>query len=780
MSRPQTALARVSGEDDGRPGLTSRNFRRIAENGFGDGHNNYPHSMAWFRDRLYVGATRDNLVHIRLRSRFEIPAKCWPIPVPKDIWDLDLRAQIWRYDPIAEHWDRVFTAPLVQAEDGSEVPLSLAFRSMVVFQGASDAAPAIYVPTLSPAKLSGAVMLRSTNGSDFEVVSEPNLAGGSKLRSFRTLVGFKGWLFTSPTMGAERGLANMAGVATVLVAADPAAGEWRLANAPGFGEPCNSTVFAMHPFNGFLYAGTFNLAEGFQVWKTDAEGEPPFRWTKVMSHGAYRGRLNEAVVSMAVFNGSLYIGTGIQNGGYDRIFMVGPAAAELIRLHADDSWELIVGSPRSTPDGIRVPLSGMGPGFDNPFAGYFWAMCEHAGWLYLGTFDSAAFLPYLITENLPGPFRTFLDTMGSDAFQRTQAGFDLWRSRDGLRWVPVTRNGFGNPFNYGVRTMYSSPYGFFVGATNPFGPEVAVSRLGGWRYEANPRGGLEVWLGSSEASVPEPLETCSGAQRATPLRSPAAPTKDADRLLDEFYGQTGFRHIGYWRPECREPREACGNLLEELLSLLPEQSGRLLDVGCGLGATSAYLSGRFPAETVTGACETVAERAACQRTAGGVRVVRTPLPWLEVPDGSFAYAMCVESMAEWDREVLFRELLRVLQPGGRFVVADPLFAVEHGRGPRWQRRRKALAAPDGYRAFLEAIGFVEAQAFDTAVRCWGGFAARRKLFLTKKVLNREISPDIAREVEAAFPGQGRPIESYLIAAGRKPLREEPDGRSAAA
>jgi hypothetical protein len=100
-------------------------------------------------------------------------------------------------------------------------------------------------------------------------------------------------------------------------------------------------------------------------------------------------------------------------------------------------------------------------------------------------------------------------------------GFELWRTRDGSRWVPVTRNGFGNVFNYGVRSMVSRPCGLFVGAANPFGPEVAVQKDGGWTYEHNPRGGLEIWLGSwgspSSTSLLGPTqETPAGATTPVP------------------------------------------------------------------------------------------------------------------------------------------------------------------------------------------------------------------------------------------------------------------------
>ena len=41
------------------PGL-SRDFKRVAYGGFGDGQNAYAHSMAWFDGHLYVGTTRGN------------------------------------------------------------------------------------------------------------------------------------------------------------------------------------------------------------------------------------------------------------------------------------------------------------------------------------------------------------------------------------------------------------------------------------------------------------------------------------------------------------------------------------------------------------------------------------------------------------------------------------------------------------------------------------------------------------------------------------------------
>ncbi len=127
-----------------------------------------------------------------------------------------------------------------------------------------------------------------------------------------------------------------------------------------------------------------------RVAQTDFKyGAPTPRATRLITgkgcstDGAGRGALNQGAVAMHAFNGALYIGTGIQNGGYDWRNKIGPAAAEIIRLNANGSWDIVVGNPR---DGKR-PLSEMFAGFNNFFAGYIWRFGVHDGWLYAGTMD---------------------------------------------------------------------------------------------------------------------------------------------------------------------------------------------------------------------------------------------------------------------------------------------------------------------------------------------------------------------------------------------------------
>jgi hypothetical protein len=302
-------------------------------------------------------------------------------------------------------------------------------------------------------------------------------------------------LFVSPT-GRAGGSPNEPESAIVLVSRDPVKGRWRPASAPGFGDADNLTMLEMASFNGYLYAGTLNAASGFQLWKTQTRGRAPYDWKRVLTKGAHRGPLNEGVLSMCPFAGALYIGTCIQNGGYDRAHDIGPGAPELLRVHPDDSWDLVVGEARHTPDGVKEPISEFGSGFDSTFAGYVWRLAEHDGVLYAGTFDWSILLPYLAPFSAGDSGDRLVRWFGAENLVSFNSGFSLFRSTDGVRWSAVTTDGFGNPFNFGARTIVGTPYGLFVGTANPFGPEVAARQPIGWSYVANPDGGAEVWLGS--------------------------------------------------------------------------------------------------------------------------------------------------------------------------------------------------------------------------------------------------------------------------------------------
>lgn len=469
-------------------GLVAADFSPIAVRGGGDRLNAYAHSAAWFRHALYIGTTRANLSLLKVRAASTLEP--WPTRVPADIYDQDLRAQVLAYEPEAGTWRRAFRSPVVPGV-GGEVSRDLGYRGMAVFKAADEVAPSLYLASWASAR-SGRppALLRTRDGIRFDTVG--TLGDDATVTSYRTLAALGDRLYAAPT-GRLGGAANAAGIALLAASRRPAAAGWKLALDASVCDAGDLGVLEVAELGGRLYVGTINPG-GFSLWSCRPDGPPPYAWAKVVSDGAGRGPLNEAAISLCAFRGALYVGTAIQNGGYDRTYGIGPAAGELLRVHPDGTWDLLVGEERDTSAGAKRPLSGRGPGFDNPFNAYIWRLAVHGGWLYATTYNWAVFLPYLPLREFPAA-RALLGRHDPWALAAAFGGFELWRTSDGVDWAPVVRDGFGTPYNYGGRSLLSTPHGLVVGTANPFGPEVAVPVRNGWRYAPNERGGLEIWLG---------------------------------------------------------------------------------------------------------------------------------------------------------------------------------------------------------------------------------------------------------------------------------------------
>jgi len=543
-------------------------FSRIAEGGFWkdngeyDPYNTRVHSMAWFNGKLYVGTSRC-ILNLKYFGPRKAAFEPYPVELdtngdgkidPRDIcWNdappigngngefdegegLDTRAQIWRYTPETGKWEMVYRSPWINTPNG-KMGREYGYRSMAVLTE-PDGTKALYIGSAIPTG-DGAVILRTLTGDsqdDFEIISAWDDFEGltiGNLIGIRSIVEFKGKFYTTPIGYNKIGIVYE----SVHENGGPPT-SWRPVSLQGFKAEeasYNKDLYEMCVYNGFLYVGTLN-PNGYQIWKSDCatldtETVGLYRWKKVITDGAYRGELNESVLCMCVFQGTdgverLYVGGAIEGGGYDPVEDIGPGTAELIRINPDDTFDLICGL---NPEEVRInpetgepilPISGMGPGFNNAFTGYFWWMAKHDGWLYVGTFDSSVFLRYIPPEELKDP--TFRDALMKDPELAEEiigltGGFDFFRTNDGVKWLPVTISGFGSPLNAGIRRLVSTPIGLVVGVVNEFSDAPV------------PEGGAQVWVGNpGEIALPTDLLVNCEAER---IKLKWMPSKGAIRYF---------------------------------------------------------------------------------------------------------------------------------------------------------------------------------------------------------------------------------------------------------
>ncbi len=432
-------------------GATVAGFTSIASNGFGDRNISWPWAMTWWNGYLYVGTNRawhcaeTYSLYLRFPTFFPYPPDDPDVVCPENPNEMPLGAEIWRYSPATRVWKRVYQSPKdvhIPNTVGYTTTRDVGFRGMAIFTE-PDGTEALYVGGVSPRFIwpegPPPRILRSTDGLNFEPVPQDPGTVLYELvdASLRNPLVYKDKIyFISGTVQ---------GSGQLLAAANPAGGndEFQVVSPPA------TIVSAAAVFNGYLYIGVQDLVRGFSVLKTDASGDPPYQYTQVLSGGGYQNRRpNHEVLSMEVFNGRLYVGG---NGIRGSLLQGLGGPAEMLRINPDDSWDVVMGGERETPFGWKFPISGFMPGFGNFFNGHIWRMAVFDNQLFVGTFDAST-----IQKDHPDRGPNLRPVMG----------FDLYRSVNGRDFIPVTRTGFDDRFNFGVRNMEATPYGLFLGTAN--------------------------------------------------------------------------------------------------------------------------------------------------------------------------------------------------------------------------------------------------------------------------------------------------------------------------
>ncbi|MDD4849965.1 MAG: class I SAM-dependent methyltransferase [Gemmiger sp.] len=156
------------------------------------------------------------------------------------------------------------------------------------------------------------------------------------------------------------------------------------------------------------------------------------------------------------------------------------------------------------------------------------------------------------------------------------------------------------------------------------------------------------------------------------------------------------------------------------------QNGNALDIGCGGGANLTRLLARCPGGSVTGvdyseiSVEKSKKVAAKAIRSGSCRVLKADVSALPFAANHFALVTAFETVYFWPNiEAAFRQVLRVLQPGGTFLICNEADGL-HAADEKWTEKIPGMAIYNAgqLKCHLVNAGFAEICVDAKAEKHW--------------------------------------------------------------
>jgi MPBQ/MSBQ methyltransferase len=240
--------------------------------------------------------------------------------------------------------------------------------------------------------------------------------------------------------------------------------------------------------------------------------------------------------------------------------------------------------------------------------------------------------------------------------------------------------------------------------------------------------------------------------------------------IEELYRYSGFHNFGYWTGNTRDQREASENLVDRLVAMLPHRNGTILDVACGMGASSKRLLRQYQPPAVTGINISDKQLAMCRERAPGCRFLIMNATSLRFPDSSFDNILCVEAVFHFDtREQFLREACRVLKPGGSLALSDILLRSKSvtAQAKLIPTANYVPSLQDYERSYVRC-GFEDLRVIEAREPCWEAYRDHRIRFSWGKVLAGQASWETFQRLVTGLKLWDWAIGHYLLVSARKP------------
>ncbi|NEO29946.1 MAG: class I SAM-dependent methyltransferase [Symploca sp. SIO3C6] len=235
-----------------------------------------------------------------------------------------------------------------------------------------------------------------------------------------------------------------------------------------------------------------------------------------------------------------------------------------------------------------------------------------------------------------------------------------------------------------------------------------------------------------------------------------------------IYGEDDFFNVGYWFSDTHNQQEACFNLMEKLLEFIPEKTGTILDVGCGLGATTSYLLKYYSPAEVLGINISSKQLERCRVNAPNCNFMEMDAVEMKFEDNKFDNIICVEAALYFDtREKFIKEAWRVLKPGGNLILADIISETTEDLGGLVVTQN-IVKDFEAYKNLYQQQGFQQVELVKATEECWNKHYRHLKSWLQEQFKAGEIDEETYKfNVDAIDNLLKRALIDYALIAAKK-------------